>query len=396
MGAECCICGEYGAAGLIIRLEIMEESMKGKIYVLHVVGRMDRGGTEALIMSLLRRLDRTKFQYDIVEQTEDICSHDQEIQALGSVIYRCPAISLLGLNTYRKWWRRFFAEHDEYRIVHGHSRGSAPIYLREARRAGRTTIVHCHNNSFGKGIKGIIRKIWQLPLRNLADINLACSHDSGIAQYGRHNPFTVINNGIESEKFAFNKYKRMEMRSELSLDGRFVVGNVARYVEQKNHTFLLKIFRELLSMEPEAVLLLIGSGPLEEKIRSQAEEMHMADSIIFSGEHSNIADYYQAMDVFVLPSLFEGLGIVNIEAQCAGLPCFVSDTVAPEAKVTNLLRFLSLEEAPEKWAAEIIRGWKESGERRTRVKEVQEKGFDINWTVGQLQKLYINALEKTR
>ena len=370
--------------------------MEGKIYVLHVVGRMDRGGTEALIMSLLRRLDRTKFQYDIVEQTEDICSHDQEIQALGSVIYRCPAISLLGLNTYRKWWRRFFAEHDEYRIVHGHSRGSAPIYLREARRAGRTTIVHSHNNSFGKGIKGIIRKIWQFPLRNLADVNLACSHDSGIAQYGRHNPFTVINNGIESEKFAFNKYKRMEMRSELSLDGRFVVGNVARYVEQKNHTFLLKIFRELLNMEHEAVLLLIGSGPLEEKIRSQAEEMHMADSIIFSGEHSNIADYYQAMDVFVLPSLFEGLGIVNIEAQCAGLPCFVSDTVAPEAKVTNLLRFLSLEDAPEKWATEIIRGWKESGERRARAKDVQEKGFDINWTARQLQELYVNALEKAQ
>ena len=188
--------------------------MMEKINVLHVVGRMDRGGTEALIMSLLRKVDRTKYQYDIVEQTEDICSHDQEIQALGSVIYRCPTISLLGLSAYRKWWRRFFEEHDEYQIVHGHSRGSAPIYLREAHRAGRITIAHCHSNSYGKGLKGVIRKIWQTPLRNMADINLACSHDSGISQYGRSNPFIVINNGIEPEKFAFNKVKRMENLSD--------------------------------------------------------------------------------------------------------------------------------------------------------------------------------------
>ena len=370
--------------------------MMGKINVLHVVGRMDRGGTEALIMSLLRKVDRTKLQYDIVEQTEDICSHDQEIQALGSVIYRCPAISLLGLGAYRKWWRRFLTEHDEYQIVHGHSRGSAPIYLREARRAGRITIAHCHNNSFGKGLKGVIRKIWQTPLRNLADINLACSRDAGISQYGRNNPFIVINNGIEPEKFAFDQDKRTVMRAKLSFDGRFVVGNVARFVEQKNHTFLLEIFRELLSMEPKAVLLLIGSGPLEEKMRLKAKEMHIDDAVIFSGEHSNIADYYQAMDVFVLPSLFEGLGIVNIEAQCAGLPCFVSDNVAPEAKITDLLAFLSLTDGPEKWALEIIKGWKESGERRARVEDVQEKGFDINRTAQQLQELYLSVLEKAQ
>ena len=366
--------------------------MMGKINVLHVVGRMDRGGTEALIMSLLRKVDRTKFQYDIVEQTEDICSHDQEIQALGSVIYRCPAISLLGLGAYRKWWRRFLTEHDEYQIVHGHSRGSAPIYLREARRAGRITIAHCHSNSFGKGLKGVIRKVWQTPLRNMADINLACSHDSGISQYGRSNPFIVINNGIEPEKFAFNKVKRMEMRSKLSLDGRLVVGNVARFVEPKNHTFLLEIFRELLKMEPQAVLLLIGSGPLEEKIRLKAKEMHIADSVIFSGEHSNIADYYQAMDVFVLPSLFEGLGIVNIEAQCAGLPCFVSDNVAPEAKITNLLQYIPLSETPEKWAAEIMKARKVHGERRSHIKEVQDNGFDINMTAQQLEAIYIKEL----
>jgi glycosyltransferase involved in cell wall biosynthesis len=171
---------------------------------------------------------------------------------------------------------------------------------------------------------------------------------------------------------------------------------VARFVEPKNHTFLLEIFRELLKMEPQAVLLLIGSGPLEEKIRLKAKEMHIDDAVIFSGEHSNIADYYQAMDVFVLPSLFEGLGIVNIEAQCAGLPCFVSDNVAPEAKITDLLAFLSITDSPEKWALEIIKGWKESGERRARVEDVQEKGFDINRTAQQLQELYVSVLEKAQ
>ena len=366
--------------------------MTGKIYVLHVVGRMDRGGTEALIMSLLRKADRTQFQYDIVEQTEDICSHDQEIQTLGSSIYRCPTISLLGLSEYRKWWRRFFAEHDEYRIVHGHSRGSAPIYLQEAKRAGRITIAHCHNNSYGKGIKGVIRRIWQTPLRDLADINLACSYDSGISQYGRGGKFIVINNGIESEKFAFDSKKRAEMRTLLAVEKNYVVGNVARFVEQKNHVFLLEIFKELLKIEPSAVLLLIGSGPLEKKIRLLAEEMHITDSVIFSGEHSNIADFYQAMDVFVLPSLFEGLGIVNIEAQCTGLPCIVSDTVAAEAKITDLLRNISLEDTPYKWATEIIKAGKVSEERVSHIEEVRVNGFDIDMTVHRLEELYTKEL----
>jgi glycosyltransferase involved in cell wall biosynthesis len=165
---------------------------------------------------------------------------------------------------------------------------------------------------------------------------------------------------------------------------------------QKNHTFLLDIFERIAAKREDAVLLLIGTGEKEEEIRLKVNKLDLKNRVIFLGKRSDVRELYQAMDVFVLPSLFEGLGIVNIEAQCAGLPCFVSNTVAPEAKVTNLLRFLSLEDAPEKWATEIIRGWKESGERRARAKDVQEKGFDINWTARQLQELYVNALEKAQ
>ena len=169
--------------------------MTEKIYVLHVVGRMDRGGTETLLMNLLRTVDRSVFQFDFVEQTQDKCDYDEEIIRLGSKIYRCPTISPTNLNSYRSWWKSFFDKHKEYRIVHGHSRGSAPIYLDEANKADRVTIANCHSNSHGKGVKGAIRYLWQLPLRSIADYNFACSYDSAISQFGKKSEFKVIKNG---------------------------------------------------------------------------------------------------------------------------------------------------------------------------------------------------------
>ena len=366
------------------------------IRVLHVVGEMDRGGTETLLMTLLRILNKDKFQYDFVEQTERKCSYDDEIVELGSKIYRCPKISPFSLNRYRNWWRRFYKEHPEYAIIHGHSRGSAPIYLSEAKKAGLITIAHCHNNSYGRGIKGLIRQIWQMPLRHLADYNLACSWDSGISQYGKNSTFSVIKNGIDSEKFAFDPAVRKRMREEYGLTDKFVVGNVARFVEQKNHAFLLEIFKRILDLQPSAILFLIGSGPLMDDIKRRAADLDILDKVVFSGEHSNMPDYYQMMDVFVLPSLFEGLGIVNIEAQCSGLPCVVSSTVAPEAGITDLLSYQSLSNSPESWALSVLEKAKLFSERQSRRDEIQKNGFDIRMTAHQLQDMYEKIVIKKR
>lgn len=368
--------------------------MDEPIKILHVVGRMDRGGTEALLMNLLRTIDRTKFQYDFVEQTEDVCDYDAEILSLGCKIYRCPRISVTNLAQYRAWWRKFYQEHPEYRIIHGHSRGSGPIYLSEARKAGRITIAHCHNNSHGKGIRGLIRYIWQLPLRHAADYNFACSYDSGISQFGKKGAFQVIKNGIQSEKYAWNPQKREEVRRELGVEKNFLVGNVARFVEQKNHLFLVSVFAEIKKVRSDAKLMLIGQGPLEEKIREKIAEYGLQQDVIFTGVRSDVPDLLQAMDVFVLTSHFEGLGIVNIEAQAAGLPCFASaKVIAPEVKLTDLMHFIPLEESTAYWAEYILAHTIPAEKRCDQSQAIIDAGFDIRTTAEQLNKFYLDVLK---
>lgn len=367
--------------------------MSEVIKVLHVVGRMDRGGTEALLMSLLYTVDRTHYQFDIVEQTQDTCDYDQEIMNLGSKIYRAPRISPNSLSEYRRWWSDFYKEHPEYQIVHGHSRGSAPIYLDEARKAGRITILHCHNNSHGRGVKGLIRYIWQLPLRKLADYNFACSFDSGISQFGKKGKFEVIKNGIRTKRYIWNPEIRNRIREEFQLKEEFVVGNVARFEEQKNHEFLLKVFYEIQKKCPEARLMLVGQGTLEPQIHTQARELQIEKKIIYTGVRSDVNELMQAMDVFVLPSHFEGLGIVNIEAQAAGVPCFVSDKVIPpEVDLTDLMNHISLECSPEEWADQILDGRIDITERRDASREIIDSGFDIKSTCDKLCEFYEGVL----
>ena len=366
--------------------------MEEKIHVLHVVGQLDRGGTETLLMNMLRVLDRSRFQFDFVEQTQKLCDYDEEIEALGSRIYRCPTVYLKTLSGYRSWWREFFREHPEYRIVHGHSRGSAPIYLREANRAGRITIMHCHNVSFNEGrFPGPIRYIWQIPLRWIADYNFACSNNAGVAQFGRNGSFEIINNGIISELYSWNPESRAKARKELGLEDALVIGNVARIEKQKNHSFLLEIFKELKKKRPNSKLLLVGKGSKEEKIRAKAAEYGILEDIIFTGIREDVYLFYQAMDIFVFPSLYEGLGMVNIEAQTSGLPCFVSNTITPEAAVTDLVHFLPLSMPPEQWAEEILSNTVSEEERRDHRDEIIRAGYDIHSTVDKLCAFYTDV-----
>lgn len=369
--------------------------MSEPVKVLHVVGQMNRGGTETLLMNLLKATDRSLFQYDFVEQTQELCDYDNEITELGSKIYRCPTIHLKNLHTYRLWWRNFFKTHPEYQIIHGHSRGSAPIYLDEANKAGRVTILHCHNNSFGLGIKGVIRKVWQKPLKTIADYNFACSYESGVSQFGKNGSFKVIKNGIFSERFAWNPEVRKKVRAEIGLGDAFVLGNVARFEEQKNHKFLIEIFNEVQKKQPNSVLLLVGRGTLENQIREQVHRLGLCDKVVFAGLRSDVNELLQAMDTFVLPSHFEGLGIVNIEAQASGLPCFVSDKVVPpEAKVTELLHYVPLEAGAKEWAAQIFDNSVSPEKRRNTTKEIIKAGFDIHATAEELASFYRVAVKR--
>ena len=367
-----------------------------KIHVLHVVGKMAYGGTEALLMNLLRIVDRDQFQFDFVEQVQDACVHDPEILSLGSKIYRCPRIKPTNLGAYRKWWRDFYAEHPEYQIIHGHSRGSGPIYMDEAHKAGRIVIAHCHSSSYGKGLSGAARHLWQIPLKKLGDYNFACSKDAGLSQYGKRATFQVINNGIISRWFSLDQQARESVRRQYEIpDDALVIGNVARFETPKNHLFLIRIFNALHRLHPDSRLLLVGSGSLEAQIRSLVSQLGLTGSVILAGSHSDVPRFYQAMDVFLLPSLYEGLPLVMIEAQAAGLPCFTSDkVVAPECKVTDLVHFIPLENTPEQWADAIMETLASGFQREDRAAEVRAAGFDIEDTANYLCDFYRKALKE--
>ncbi len=366
---------------------------KQPIRILHVIGSMKLGGAENLIMNLYRNIDRSRVQFDFVENTLQKAAFDDEIFALGGRIFNCPHYNGKNHLTYTKWWRAFFDAHaGEFAAVHGHIGSTAAIYLRIAKKHGLFTIAHSHNTR-GVGFKDVLYRTLAFPTRYIADQFFACSRQAGIDRYGKKvgaNPARciVLHNAIDTNHFAYNTFVRTITRTKLGIsEQELVIGHVGRFVQQKNHTFLLDIFNELLKMNPNSRLLLLGEGDTEEQVQQKAKTLGIAQKVIFAGTHSDTAPFYQAMDVFVLPSLFEGFGIVNIEAQCSGLPCLISDKVAKDSVLAeNLVSVRSLNDHAKKWAEDICLCLRTP--RTDHAAVIAEKGFDILQTVNWLSDYY--------
>ncbi len=331
--------------------------MEKGIRVLHVLGRLDRGGAETMVMNLYRHMDRQRIQFDFVIHTEDACDYTREVHELGGRIYSMAPFGVSTAAHYRRDWRNFFRGHPEYHIVHGHMRSTASLYLAEAKRAGLATIVHSHNTSSGSGIAAFVKNVLQYPLRWQADYLFACSKGSGIWLYGRRacdsQRFHLLHNGITAADFRFDPAVRQAKRRELLGETvrRFPVFlHIGRLEPQKNHTFLLRMMQEIAAREPDAQLWLCGCGPLEAALRRQAQESGLAERVRFLGVRTDIPGLMQAADALLFPSLFEGLPLTLVEAQAAGLPILMSDTVTPEAALTDLVKTLPLSEPPARWA----------------------------------------------
>lgn len=351
--------------------------MSEPIRILQVLGRLDRGGAETMIMNLYRHMDREQLQFDFVIHTEDVCDYTEEVLQLGGRIYSMEPFCASTALVYRKQWRRFFREHPEYKVIHGHMRSTASLYLAEAKRAGLVTIVHSHNTSSGSGFSALVKNLLQYPLRYQADYLFACGRRAGEWLYGRKacaGPrFKLLPNGIETERFRFREELREMKRRELGIgDDETVFLHIGRMEEQKNHRFLLEIMREISCMEKKSRLLLCGCGPLEEELRAQAAAEGLlagerkcnaaagladggkAVSACFLGVRDDIPDLMMASDAMIFPSLFEGLPVTVVEAQAAGLPVLMSDTVTDEVILTDLVQTVSLEKSADFWAQRAL------------------------------------------
>ena len=366
------------------------------IRVLQVTGIMNRGGAETMIMNLYRKIDRTKIQFDFVENSLDRAAYDDEIESLGGKIYRCPHFTGKNYFQYKKWWKEFFELHKgEYNIIHGHIGSTAAIYLKEAKRNGLFTIAHSHNTNSGLSLGSMMYRLMSFPVRYTSDYFFGCSDEAGIDRFGKRvfcsNRYKTFHNAIDTELFAYNEVEREKIRLEFGIKpDEIAIGHIGRFEIQKNHDFLVDIFISCLQQKNNCKLVLVGEGCLRKTIEDKVNSLKISKQVVFTGIRNDVNRIIQALDVFVFPSLFEGLPLTLVEAQSSGLQCVISDKVPVESiLVEDLISVRRLDDAPQQWAETILTNAIKS--RFDRSKEIQSKGYDISKTSKELMNFYINV-----
>lgn len=367
--------------------------------ILHVVNTMNVGGTETVLMNIYRRIDRLKLQFDFVVHMPEEGVYEAEIDSLGGRVFRVEKYHVKNYLTYSHWWRSFLAEHPEYRIVHCHQGSVAPVCLHEVNRAGRISIAHSHATRNPKrSLRTIVWEANSWPTRLVAKNFLACSEEAGTDRFGKgvvgSSRFHVMRNGIDISRFEFNVRRRREVRRNLGIaESTFVVGHVGRFSEEKNHALLIDAFAEVARRKPGSSLLLVGGGALEAWVRKRVTSVGLDGRVMFLGVRPNIEDYYSAMDVFLFPSHWEGLGMVAVEAQASGLPVVASEAVPTLADVgAGLFERLSLDEPAEAWARAILSHVGESRDARS-ADAARRAGYDVADVASWLQDYYARIEE---
>ena len=357
--------------------------MSEPIRILHMIGSLNFGGSQAMIINLHKAIDKSKVQFDYVIDHPDHLHYASIVKELGGKIYTLPAFNGLNFFEVRKAWKIFFKDHPEYKILHSHVRSYATLYLPIAKKAGLKTIIHSHNTSSGKGVKAVVKWFMQRGLRKNVDYYFACSDVAGKWLFGekitKQSNYHVLNNAIDVDKYAYSELSRKKIRDEFNLKNELVVGHVGRFHPQKNHSFLVDIFAEIHKKRPDSVLMLVGTGDLMESVKEKVSELKLDDCVIFTGSRADVNELLSAFDVFVFPSLFEGLPVTLVEAQAANLPIVCSESITKEVLVTNLVAMLSLSLNANAWADIVIS--KGNVDRKYSVKEnIASAGYDIKKT----------------
>lgn len=371
------------------------------IRVLHILHSMNRGGAENAIMNYYRNIDREKVQFDFLLTSEDKGDFEDEITSLGGQIFKVPLITLYNPFPYIKAVRSFFESHPEYKIVHSHTSSKSVIPLWIAKKCMiPIRCCHSHSSRTKNDLHGKIRNILKPFLKYVATDLLACGEQAAIWLYGKHflnSPkVKIFKNVIETINFKYNEETRKIYRNKFGIEGdSLLLGHTARFGKEKNHPFDIEILSEIKNMGIKTKLMLVGDNITEEAkfVKQKIEYMELQNDVIFTGVVNNVYDYEQAMDVFLLPSFFEGLPLSIIEAQVSGLPCFTSkDRVSYECSVTDLVHYIPLEAGARAWAEEIVKACK--GTRRDRWDEVAAAGYDAKTSAKQLQDFYLVRIKQ--
>ena len=309
------------------------------IRVLHVVRNMNRGGAETFIMNLFRNIDRSKIMFDFLVQSEKRGDFEDEIISLGGRVHRIKYVTDVGHFSYIKVLNKFFSEHKEYKIVHSHMNSMSGLILKAAKEQGvPNRISHSHNTrSSGNMVKRAYNWIVARYIKSAATQYFSCSKEAGrwLFRNVNEDKIKIIYNGIDIEIFKYDQQLRDDTRKTLKLDEKLVIGHVGSFTKQKNHKLILKIFNELHKKNTSAYLILVGDGPLKSKSEQLAREYNIENSVFFLGVRKDVNALMNAFDIFLFPSLYEGLPVTLIEAQACGLTCVISDTITKEIEIVK-------------------------------------------------------------
>lgn len=361
------------------------------IRVLQIIGFVCGGGVEAVIMNYYRNIDRNKIQFDFIIDGYEKTALDKEISSLGGKVYKVEPYTKNPLKNIYQIYR--IVKDNNYQIVHSNMNTLSVFSLFAAWLAGaKVRILHNHSTAV-KSEK--LRSAMKYILRPFAPIfankYLACSELAGEWMYGKkkmkEGKVKVLNNAINVDNFAYNPKLRKKLRQDLNIDkDTLVIGHVGRFMYQKNHDFLIDIFKEIHKQRNNSLLLLIGDGSLRATIEAKVQNYSLQDCVKFLGLRKDVKDLYNVMDVFVLPSWYEGLPVVSVEAQANGLPCFVSDKVSKECNLSSSMHFISLDKNAGDWSKKIL----DSNITRNKnaKQELIANNFEIKNEAGKLIKLY--------
>lgn len=358
--------------------------------------RWSSGGIESLFVKIIPNIDMENLDFTLLTIQKESDVYDEILKKyninlieIGKQKETNPLIrNIKSFKAFRK-----YIKNGDFDYIHINVYNAISLlYAKIAKSAGaKNIIVHSHNNGFDNDrlkikqfLNNISKKIFFV--KNAKYIS--CSDDAGNFCFGKNSKYSLLKNGIELEKFEFNFDIRKKYRKELGIENDFVIGNIGRFVPQKNQLFLLDIFKKVLENNSNSKLLLIGDGENKEKILQKIDTLNIKDKVIILSNRNDVNNLMQAMDVFVFPSLYEGLGIVAIEAQASGLKTLVTSTLSKELDMTENLIRIDLNSA-DNWRDEILKCI--NYERKSQNQKLIEAGYDIKETSKKLQDLYLNS-----
>lgn len=370
------------------------------IKVLAVVCQMNRGGLESRLMDILRNIDHSKVCIDIYTYRLEPGIMDEEVKRLGSTIYYNKPLKATNCFQYVEYFKLFLLKHPEYKIVHAHQNAWCSVFCKGAFLAGvPVRIAHSRTSLEGNSIENIIKNVIKIPTRKYANYYFAVSDKAGIWLFGKklysQGKVEVWPNAIDCEKYRFNQEMRQEVRNELSIkQDVFVLMHVGNFTSAKNHDFLIDVFEKYHNRAPNSILILVGgTGPdvtIFNNIKEKVHRKSLDNSVVFLGSRDDVPRLLQAADVFVFPSLFEGLPGAVVEAQACGLPCLLSNRITKEVVLLRTTQQLPITNAFE-WCQSLDES--KRVERIDTFDEMRMQGFDIKGLCSKLENFYVSAIK---